>query len=121
MGVRGGLEHGSPRLQTPSCNSLLILNKLLFSFFRREVAGSLFELGQHSEKMPIGIGAQEQTGRTPIIEPTKLTAWLVNPGAWRFAVSWVQAYTIPVFEVLQALSRICFKVSSFPVKTLFYL
>lgn len=87
MGVRGGLEHGSPRLQTPSCNSLLILNKLLFSFFRREIAGSLFGLGQHSEKMPIGIGAQEQTGRTPVTEPTELTAWLADPGAWRFAVS----------------------------------
>ena len=97
----------------------MILNKLLFSFFYGEITGSLFGLRQHLEKIPIGTGAAEQTGRTPIIEPTDLTACLADPGGWRFAVSWVQAYTILVFEVLQALSRICFKVSFFPVKTLF--
>ena len=32
--MQGRLECGSPRLQTPNCNSLLILNELLFSFFR---------------------------------------------------------------------------------------
>ena len=115
----GWLEHGSPRLQTPNYNSLLILNKLLFSFFHGEIAGSPFGLRQHLEKIPIGTGAPEQTGRTPTIEPTELTACLADPRAWRFAVSWVQAYTILVFEVLQALSRICFKVSFFRVKTLF--
>ena len=46
-----------------------------------EIAGSLFGLGQHSEKMPIGTGAREQTGRTPTTEPTELTACLTDPGA----------------------------------------
>ena len=80
-GVDVGLERGSPRLQTPNCNSLLILNELLFSFFHGEIAGSLFGLGQHSEKIPIGIGAREQTGRTPTVELIEHTACLADPGA----------------------------------------
>ena len=79
--MQGRLECGSPSLQTPNCNSLLILNKLLFFFFRGEIAGSLFGLGQHSEKIPIGIGAREQTGRTPTVELIELTACLADPGA----------------------------------------
>ena len=75
-GRSGGLECGLPSLQSPNCNSLLILNKLLFSFFGGDIAGSLFGLGQHSgtRKDPHRLWGREQTGRTPAVELAELTA-----------------------------------------------
>ena len=44
-----GLVYGSAQLQTPNCNSLLILNKLIFT---GEISGCLFVLGQQNNKEP---------------------------------------------------------------------
>lgn len=43
-----GLAHGSPCLQTPNCNSLLIPNKIIFV---GEMSGCLFALGQQQFTM----------------------------------------------------------------------
>ena len=77
-----GLVHDYPRLQTPNCNSLLILNQPIFD---GEISGSLFVLGQFwwpvqgPEKTPDGSGAGEQTGAVPTNEPIVTHCFSLQP------------------------------------------
>lgn len=47
-----GLAHGSPRLQTLNCNSLLIPSKPIFA---REISVNIFVLGQHFFCVPCSL------------------------------------------------------------------
>lgn len=76
------LIHDLPLLQTPICNSLLILNEPTFA---GEISGSLLVWGQlfdspfRMHRTPEGSGAAEQ-----IWAYLSLTAFLANSRVWRY-------------------------------------
>ena len=110
------LACGSPWLQTLNCNSLLISNKPIFA---GEISGHLFDLGQHfggpygDQRRPLKTpGLVSKQVRYPQLSPlSSLLFWLTLEFGGSF--SWIQAHALFVYEALQALLRIHFKVLFF--------